>query len=165
MSERKHVSDAAWQADWDYYGADESVTRDQWEARHRRTGTVQMTVAEVEAMEAQLAAKDAEVARLTKERADQVDAIVVMARKLGEQSDELERLRKGKDDGCKKGNQACQEGNTCLTQAVSVAYTGHALRRAAVPYPLDHRLGLPPADAEPCEPMSRRMPYRWGVLA
>lgn len=207
---RQHVSDAAWEA-WQKAGNAHQRWRDTCELLHKAAGTVQLTVAEHDALlandrlvlewgdkyaelSAERDALRAEVERSGKEYKQaakfieamglvstihptmQIDVLdpMGMARQI---VDYVERLRKGRDDananvqeavggprGAGKDEAAC-EGAYVVGETYS-----HLLQHTkettlvVVADPLDHRLGLGLPDGEPVEPMSARMPYRWGML-
>ena len=156
-------------------------------------GTVLLTVAEVEAMEqggiseqaynialqamqaaiansdalrAELAAKDAEIAEL-------VDELRWAKSAVHNRNEMIERLRKGKDAQttsekspmARVQEHADDTAASICGRSAEVARLSLALATVDPSQPLDHRLGLPLVDAEPCEPMSGRVPYRWGMLA
>jgi hypothetical protein len=71
---------------------------------------------------------------------------------------EIERLRKGKDD-----EQKCDRSHMVGEARPDLPKHRQAPALAMVADTLDHRLGTPQPDGEPCEPMSARR-WRWGVL-
>jgi hypothetical protein len=132
-SERQHVSDDAAAAMT--YDAD---SRDAVERAFRKRGTVLLTVAERDALRAEVEQchKDARLS----------------ADMLGDALAEIERLRKGKDETL---------DTKPIRQETGMAQTlMRAGRAGAADLVLDPRLGTPQPDGAPCEPMSARR-WRW----
>jgi hypothetical protein len=174
--ERKHVSDAAWEA----YGSEfthPNEMRVVIERDHRKSGTVLLTVAEHDALRA-------EVERLKTANEGWHQAYNKVVDKAWAYEGEIERLRKGKDDAtvgnddirAQAKEQAAQAGreaskpieanaNTLANAGADRARLAVRLSKAnelsrVVSVSLDPRLGTPQPDGEPCEPMSARR-WRW----
>ncbi len=90
-----------------------------------------------------------ELLEIAEKVADSCRAGEAMARQ------EIERLRKGKDD-----EQKCDRSHMVGEARPDLQKHPQAPSLAMVADTLDHRLGTPQPDGEPCEPMSARR-WRW----
>lgn len=186
-TERKHISDAAWQATMaSKYGAKHAHMRGLHEAANAEIGIVLLAVAEHDELEemndrwhamyvslvrecgelrAERDSLRAEVERFTQclQRAN--DQAEHFEREWYLRGDEIERLRKGRED--EESNQAKEAAVFSEASASEKTSRGQAILRAAsasVASALDPRLGTPQPDGEPVAPMSGRMAYRWGMV-